>query len=133
MWQSADSPPAWRVSHPQRATAKSIALSYRFFAAGLGDSPGGGFTGAPLAPIDGVGGVAGVAGGAIELLGAGGGVISGLVRPGVVVGAIEGIGDGKSEGAGLGMLVISGAGTAGDGSGDGVIAWPLVNKAVPIP
>ena len=100
-------------------------------AAGLGNSPGGGFTGAPLAPIDGA--AAGVAGGAIELLGAGGGVISDLVGLGVGVGAIEGIGDGKSEGAGLGVLVISGAGTAGDGSGDGVIAWPLVNKVVPTP
>jgi hypothetical protein len=98
---------------------------------GLGDSPGGGFTGAPLAPVDGAGDAAGVAGGAIELLGAG--VISELAGPGVVVGAIEGIGEGKSEGAGLGVLVISGVGTAGDGSGDGVIAWPLVNKAVPIP
>ena len=116
-----------------RGSIQSIALSYRFLAAGLGNSPGGGFTGAPLAPIDGAGDAAGVADGAIELLGAGGGIISELVGLGAVVGAIEGIGDGKSEGPGLGVLVVSGAGTAGDGSGDAVIAWPLVNKAVPIP
>ena len=94
-------------------------------AAGLGDSPGGGFTGAPPSPIDGVGG-------AVKLLGAGSGVISELVGLGAVVGAIEGIGDGKSEGAGIGALVISGAGTACTG-GDEVTAWPLVNKAVPTP
>jgi len=86
-------------------------------AAGLGDSPGGGLTGAPPPPIEGAGGTAGVAGGAVELLGVGG----------------EGIGDGNSEDAGLGALVISGVGTGGDGRGDGVFAWPLVNKAVPIP
>lgn len=101
---------------------------------GLGDSPGGGFTGEPPPPIEGASGVAEVAGGAVELLGAGSGVIGPeLVGLGAVAGGIEGIGDGKGEDSGLGALVTSGAGSAGDGSRDGVVAWPLDNKAVPIP
>jgi len=110
-------------------------LNYRFLAAagGLGDSPGGGLTGALPLPNDGAGDAVGVGNGELELFVVGVGVISTvLVGLGTVVGAIEGIGDGKSEDTGPGVLVVSGPGTEGDGSGEGVLAWPA-NKAVPIP